>query len=117
MDTAISLALTAAWLALGVLLAYHVLDSWRRVEPLPFFGVLKRYGLSLTQVEKAAGPEALAAALRRCASCRDRKACARALAVDWLRRGQLACQPNARFFEQVKSRYSGTARGSLLPGS
>lgn len=102
MDTAIAFALTAAWLAFGVLLAYGVLDRWRRPEPLPFFGVLKRHGLSVTQAEKAAGPEALAAALRRCASCSDRKACARALAVDWLGRGPLACRPNARFFERVK---------------
>jgi len=102
MDTAISLTLTAAWLALGVLLAYRVLDAWWHPEPLPFFGVLKRHGLSVTQAEKAAGPEVLAAALRRCASCSDRKACARVLAVDWLGRGPLACSPNAEFFKQLK---------------
>jgi hypothetical protein len=102
MDTAIDLALTTAWLALGALLAYGVFDAWRRVEPLPFFQVLKRQGLSLAQAEEAAGPEALAAALRRCELCSDRKACARALAVDWLGRGPLACSPNAEFYEHVK---------------
>jgi len=102
MDTAISLALTAAWLALGALLAYGVFDAWRRVEAPPFFQVLERHGLSVTQAGAAAGREALAAALQRCALCSDRKACARVLAVDWLGRQPLACGPNARFFEQVK---------------
>ena len=102
MDTAIDLSLTAAWVALGALLAYGVFDSWRRVEPLPFFQVLQRYGLSVTQAEQAAGREAFAAAVQRCALCRDKKACARALAVDWLRRGPVACSPNAEFWKQVK---------------
>ena len=64
MDTAISLALTGAWLALGALLAYRVYDAWRRIEPLPFFQVLERHGLSVAQAEAAGGREALAAALR-----------------------------------------------------
>ena len=70
MDTAITLALTAAWIALGVLLAYGVYDAWRRVEPLPFFQVLERRGLSVAQAEEAAGREALAigAVLATCAS-------------------------------------------------
>ena len=102
MDTVIALALTAAWLALGALLAYGVFAAWRRVEPPPFFEVLQRHGLSVTQAEEVAGREALAGALRRCELCSDRKACARALAVDWLGRGPLACGPNAEFFEQVK---------------
>lgn len=103
MDTAIDLALTAAWVALGVLLLYGAFDAWRRVEPLPLFQVLKRYGLSITQAEQAAVRESFARALRRCKSCRDRKACARVLAVDWLGRGPLACSPNAEFFRQVKA--------------
>lgn len=102
MDTAINLALTAAWLALGALLAYGVFVAWRRVEPPPLFRMLERYGLSAARVEEAAGREALAAALRRCALCSDRKACARALAVDWLGRGPFACGPNAEFFKQLK---------------
>ena len=102
MDTAISFALTGAWLALGALLAYRVYDAWRRVEPLPFFQVLERHGLSVAQAEAAAGGEALAAALRRCAMCSDRQACARVLAVDWLGRQPPACGPNAEFFKQVK---------------
>ncbi|MBI4203503.1 MAG: hypothetical protein HY527_00630 [Betaproteobacteria bacterium] len=102
MDTVINLALTAAWLVLGALLAYSVFDAWRRGERLPFFRMLERHGLSVAQAEEAAGREALAAALRRCELCSDRKACARALAVDWLGRGPLACGPNAEFFEQVK---------------
>ena len=102
MDTAIDLVLTAAWVALGALLLYGAFDAWRRVEPLPFFQVLKRYGLSVTQAEEAAGREALTAALRRCELCNDRKACARVLAVDWLGRGPVACSPNAKFFERVK---------------
>jgi hypothetical protein len=102
MDTAIDLALTAAWLAFGALLAYGAFAAWRRVEPLPFFRVLGRHGLSVAQAEAAAGPEALAAALRRCALCSEKKACARALAVDWLGRGPVACGPNAEFLKQVK---------------
>ena len=102
MHTAIDFALTAAWFALGALLAYGVYDAWRRVEPLPFFQVLKRHGLSVTRAEEAASKEAFAAALRRCELCSDRKACARALAVDWLGRQPPACGPNAEFFEQVK---------------
>jgi hypothetical protein len=102
MDTAIALALAAAWLALGALLAYGVLDAWRHVEPPPFLTVLERHGLSVTQAERAAGREALAAALRRCALCREKKACARALAVVWLGRWPPACGPNARFLERVK---------------
>lgn len=102
MDTAIDLALTAAWLALGALLAHHVFVAWRRGERLPFFQMLERHGLSVTQTEEAAGREALAAALRRCALCSEKKACARALALDWLGRRPPACGPNAEFFEQVK---------------
>ena len=102
MDTSIDLVLTVAGLALGALLAYHVFAAWRRVEPLPFFQVLERHGLSVTQAEEAAGPEALAAALRRCALCNENKACARALALVWLGRWPPACGPNAEFLERVK---------------
>lgn len=102
MDTAMALALTAAWLALGALLTYHVFAEWRRVEPLPFFQVLERHGLSVTQAEEAAGPEALAAALRRCALCSEKNACARALALVWLGRWPPACGPNAEFLERMK---------------
>jgi hypothetical protein len=102
MDTVIDLALTAAWLAFGALLVYAVFDAWRRRELLPFFEVLERHGLSITQAEEAVGHDALAAALRRCALCSDRKGCARVLAVDWLGRRPPACGPNAEFFAQVK---------------
>jgi hypothetical protein len=100
MDTAIDLALTTAWLAFGVLLAYHVLTTWRG-DPLPLFRMLERYGLSVAQAEQAAGKEAFAAALRGCERCSDKKACARALAADCFGRGPLAC-PNAKYLERVK---------------
>lgn len=103
MDAAISLVLTAAWLAFGVLLAYGVLDAWWHPEPLPLFRMLGRHGLAAARVEEAAGREAFSAALRRCELCADRKTCARALAVDWLGRGPLACRPNAGFFRQLKA--------------
>lgn len=104
MDTAIDLAVTAAWLLpLGGLLAYHVFDGWRRGEPSPFFEALERNGLSVTQAEKGLGREAIAAALRRCELCSDRRACTRALAVDRLGKGPVACSPNAEFFRQVKA--------------
>jgi hypothetical protein len=103
MDTAITLALTAAWLALGALLAYHVFDAWRRVEPLPFCQLLERHGLSVAQAEKAAGREALATALQRCAQCSEKKDCSLTLAVYWHGRQPLACGPNAGFLEQVRS--------------
>ena len=102
MDTAIAIVLTTTWLALGALLAYGVFDAWRRVEPLPLFQVLERHGVSVAQAEAAAGREAFAAALRRCAMCSDRQACARVLAFDWLARQPPACGPNAEFFKQVK---------------
>ena len=124
MDTAISFALTGAWLALGAVLAYGVFLAWRRVEPLPFFQVLERHGLSVAQAEKATGREALAAALQRCALCSDRQACARVLAVYWLGRQPPACGPNAAFYEQVKRAavrqtqgYNGAPRGRRLAGS
>lgn len=101
MDTAIDLALTAAWLSFGVLLAYHVFNTWQRGQPLPFFWMLERYGLSVAQAEQAAGKEAFAAALRGCERCSDKKACARALAADCFGRGPLAC-PNAKYLERVK---------------
>jgi len=102
MDTAIALALTAVWIAFGALLLYGAFDAWRRVDSLPFFRMLERHGLSVVQAEEAAGREAVAAAVRRCALCNDRKACARALAVDWLGRGPLACSPNAQFWAGIK---------------
>lgn len=102
MDTALNLALATAWVALAALLAWHVFNTWRRVEPLPFFKVLARHGLSVTEAEETFGREAVAAAARRCERCSDRKACARALAVDWLGHGPLACGPNAEFFEQAR---------------
>jgi hypothetical protein len=102
MDTVIALALTAAWLALGALLAYHVFVAWRRVEPPPFFEVLQRHGLSVTQAEEAVGREALATAVRRCALCSQKKACARALAAVWRGHWPPACGANAEFLERVK---------------
>jgi hypothetical protein len=101
MDTAIVLAVTAGLLALGGLLAYHVVDTWRRGEPLPFFKALARFGLSAAQTEKTVGHEAFAAAVRRCELCKDKKACVRALAADPLGHGPIAC-PNAEIFGQVK---------------
>jgi hypothetical protein len=101
MDTAIDFAVLGAALALGAVLVYHAFDTWRRGEPLPFFQMLERYGLSVAQAEKAVGPEALAAAVRRCELCPDRQDCKFALACHRFGRGPLAC-PNAAFFEQVK---------------
>jgi hypothetical protein len=102
MDTAINFAAIGAALALGAVLVYHAFDTWRRGEALPFFQMLKRYGLSLPRIEEVAGREALAAAQRRCAHCPDRRDCALALACNRFGRGPLACRPNAAFFEQVK---------------
>lgn len=102
MDTAINFAVTGAALALGAVLVYHAFDTWRRGEPLPFFQMLERYGLSVAQAEKAVGREAIAAAERRCALCPDRQDCKLALACNFLGHGPLACRPNAKFFEQVK---------------
>jgi hypothetical protein len=102
MDAVIGFAATAVWLGLGALLGYRVLVAYREVESPPFLQVLERHGLSVTQAEEAFGLEAVATAVRRCASCSDRPACARVLALDWLGRQPPACVPNAGFFEQVK---------------
>jgi hypothetical protein len=79
MDKFVAISVGAAWLAIFVMLVWVIVSGLRRQlrndGPLPFFGVLERKGLTLAQVEQAAGIEQLARAVGRCSLCEERKAC------------------------------------------
>jgi ferredoxin len=79
MDNLVAIAVGAAWLAIFVMLVWGIVSGLRRQlrdeGPLPFFAVLERKGLSVAQVEHAAGVEQLARAVGRCSLCEERKAC------------------------------------------
>lgn len=70
-----------AWVAIAVMLLWGAGVSLHRLlwttEPLPFFVMLERRGLTALQVEAAAGIGGVARALRRCASCAARRDCDR----------------------------------------
>lgn len=100
-----NLVVVLAVLAVGVLLVFGLAVAWRRVTqddtPLPMFDMLRRRGLAPERIEQAAGPEAMAHAVRRCALCGARQECQQRAAS-----GEPApadC-PNAELFEQVSSR-------------
>lgn len=98
-----------AWLAILGMLAWGAAAElpWRmrRSEKAPFFGVLERRGLTLTQAEEIAGFHGVCEAARRCASCGARDACRRALRWGSLGFAAPPC-PNAAFFARVSG--SGT---------
>jgi hypothetical protein len=78
--------LAVAMLALvTVLLGYGLAAAWRRAlradAPLPFYGALRREGLSPGEAREAAGVEALAVAARRCALCASGALCRARLAA------------------------------------
>ena len=68
-----------AWLAIALMLVWGAAVSIFRLlgspEPLPFFVMLERRGLTAVQVEAAAGTGGVARALRRCALCAWRRDC------------------------------------------
>lgn len=80
MDKLVAIAVGVAWLAIFIMLIWGVVTGVRRQlrNPgrLPFFDVLRHYGLSVAQVQESAGVERLAHAVRRCALCSDRQSCA-----------------------------------------
>lgn len=80
MDKFVAIAVGGAWLAIFLMLIWGIASGVRRQlrdsGPLPFFDVLGRYGLSVAQVQEAAGVAQLAQAVRRCALCPDRQSCA-----------------------------------------
>jgi hypothetical protein len=94
-----------AWLAiLGMLVGGVVLELWhsmRRPERAPFFAMLERQGVTLAQAEEVAGIKGVADAASRCASCRTRLACRRALRWSALGFDAPSC-PNAAFFARVR---------------
>lgn len=79
MGTLVNGLLAIAWLAIAGILLWGVVAGVRNAlrddSPLPFFLMLERRGLTVTQAEDVAGIEALARALRRCAYCRGRADC------------------------------------------
>lgn len=80
MNIIVGSAIAAAWLAILAMLAWGVVSGWRRVmedeRPLPFFGKLDALGVSVPQAQEAVGMVALSAAVRRCALCSEKAACA-----------------------------------------
>lgn len=80
MDIAAGL-IGAAWLAIAGMLLWGAGNGLRRLfrtaSPVPFFGMLQRHGLTLTQVEEAVGLDEVGQAVRRCAECAGRWECGR----------------------------------------
>lgn len=96
--------LAIAMLALvTMLLGYGLAAAWRRAlradAPLPFFGALRREGLSPGEAREAAGVETLALAVRRCALCGSGALCRAHLAAA----GQAVRDcPNAGLFVELR---------------
>ena len=78
--------LAAAMLAMvAVLLGYGLAVAWGRAlhaeTPLPFYGMLRREGLSPGEARDAVGLSTLAVASRRCAFCASGAQCRARLAA------------------------------------
>lgn len=105
MTSNLSLVVVAAVLAVGVLLAFGLAAAWRRVTkdatPLPMFDMLRRRGLTLERIEDAAGAEAMAHAVRRCALCGSKQECQQRAATGV---PAPADCPNSELFAEVSSR-------------
>lgn len=96
--------LTAATLAVvAVLLGYGLASAWRRVLRgnvlLPFFGALRREGLSPGEAREAVGAGMLALAARRCAFCGSGAQCSARLATGG---AQVRGCPNAGLFVELR---------------
>lgn len=105
MNFYVDMLVAVAWFAIFAMLLWGVADGLRKVlwnpEPLPFFRMLERQGLTLRQVEEAAGIGPLSLAVRRCAHCSERKACQAGFVSGWLGRKPVDC-PNEELFRQAK---------------
>ena len=105
MDTFVDSILGVAWFAIAVMLLWGLADWVRKAlsspARLPFFRMLERQGLTLTQVEEVVGFNGLSRAVRRCAHCSECKACETWLACGWLGRKPVDC-PNGGVFRQAK---------------
>jgi hypothetical protein len=97
MDTFVTSLIAAAWVGVAVLLGWNVLRSLKRARSqdanLPFFGMLRRYGLSEAKAEEAVGIAEVSRAVRRCVFCRSNEACREKLADE--------C-PNAGLLERAQ---------------
>jgi hypothetical protein len=96
--------LAAAMLSLvAMLLGYGLAVAWRRVlraeTPLPFYGMLRREGLSPGEACEAMGLPALAVASRRCAFCASGAQCRARLAAG---APAVAGCPNAELFAALR---------------
>ena len=96
--------LAAAMLSLvAVLLGYGLAVAWRRAlraqVPLPFYGMLRREGLSAGEAREAVGVHALALASRRCAFCAAGAPCRARLAAGGPAAGDC---PNAGLFVALR---------------
>lgn len=96
-DMVLSLIGGAAWLAILLMIfwgaAVALYRLTRILRPLPFFALVERHGLSLDEMERAVGADALARALRRCADCSRKRSCM----------GDLAGCPNAPLFHHARA--------------
>jgi hypothetical protein len=105
MDTFVESILGVAWFAIAVMLLWGLADWVRKAlsspTRLPFFRMLERQGLTLTQVEEVVGFKGLARAVRRCVRCSKREACESALVGGWLGRKPPVC-PNEKVFWQAR---------------
>ena len=79
MNDIVSSLIAAAWMGIAAILAWSLFQAARRVRnqdaDVPFFRVLGRRGVTLTQAEEAVGIAELSHAVRRCVLCRDNEAC------------------------------------------
>lgn len=86
-----------AWLAILLMIIWGAAAGLYRLtrilRPLPFFALVERHGLSLDEMERAVGADALARALRRCADCGRKRSCM----------GDLAGCPNAPLFRHARA--------------
>lgn len=87
----------AVWLAILLMIIWGAAAGLYRLtrilRPLPFFALVERHGLSLDEMERAVGADALARALRRCADCSRKRSCM----------GDLAGCPNAPLFRHARA--------------
>lgn len=105
MESNVILVVILAVLAVGALLAFGLATAWRRVTqddaPLPMFDMLRRRGLAPEWIEAAAGTEAMAHAVRRCALCSAKQECRQRAATGI---PAPADCPNSNLFAQVSAR-------------